>query len=182
MTEKIRYTDQPLGDLMAPQIYWLSEVRTGRLGIMARPRPDEWLPDEISGWRQVGVNTVVCLLEASEVRELGLRNERVLCGKSGIEFISFPIADRGVPRSVQQTVRLVRRIVLMLHAGSSVVIHCRAGIGRSSLIAGCVLWKLGFQIEGIFPMLHRARGLPVPDTPDQERWLSFFSREVQHAL
>ena len=160
----------------------MSEVTTGRLGIMARPRSGEWLRDEISGWCQVGVNAVVCLLESSEITELELHHEQVLCEGSQIEFISFPITDRGVPKSVRQTAALVDRVVTLLRSGANVVIHCRAGIGRSSLIAACVMLKLGFPQKHIFPMLRRTRGLPVPDSPTQEEWLSVFGREVQTAL
>ena len=167
---------------MAPEIYWVREVTTGRLGIMARPRSGEWLQDEISGWCQVGVTAVVCLLEASEVKELELHDEPILCEKSKIEFISFPITDRGVPTSVRQTVQLADRIVSLLRDGAKVVIHCRAGIGRSAVIAACTLLRLGFPKQEVFPMLRRARGLPVPDTRSQEEWLSLFSREVQTAL
>jgi protein-tyrosine phosphatase len=167
---------------MAPEIYWVREVSIGRLGIMARPRSGDWLRDEVSGWCQVGVNVVVCLLEASEVSELELHDEPALCEGSKIDFISFPITDRGVPKSARQTVQLVDRIVSSLRTGAGVVIHCRAGIGRSSVIAACVMLKLGFPRSEIFPMLRRARGLPVPDSPIQEQWLSVFSREAQTAL
>jgi hypothetical protein len=60
---------------------------------MERPRAGEWLRDEINGWRDVGVENVVSLLEASEVRELELANEASYCEAAGIEFISFPMPD-----------------------------------------------------------------------------------------
>lgn len=164
---------------MAPEIYWVAEVTTGRLGIMARPRSGEWLRDEVAGWCQVGVNVVVSLLEPSEVSELELHDEPVLCEGSRIQFMSFPITDRGVPKSVRQTAQLVESVVSLLKSGASVVIHCRAGIGRSSLIAACVMLKLGFSRNEVFPILRRARGLPVPDSSTQEQFLSVFSREVR---
>ncbi len=167
---------------MAPEIFWIREVTAGRLGIMARPRSGEWLSDEVSAWSRIGLNAVVCLLEASEIRELELHDESMLCQTSGIEFISFPIADRGVPSSARQLAQLVDRVVTLLRAGSSVSIHCRAGIGRSSLVAGCVLLKLGFPAAEIFPLLSRTRGVPVPDTPAQVQWLSVFSRAAETAL
>ena len=167
---------------MTPEIYWIPKVTSGRLGIMARPRSGEWLRDEVSGWCGVGLKAVVSLLEASEIRELELHDEPVLCASSTIEFISFPISDRGVPSSVRQTAELVDRVVSFLRDGSSVAIHCRAGIGRSSLIAACVLLKLGFRREEIFPLLSQVRGVPVPDTPAQVQWLSKFGREAATAL
>ena len=166
---------------MAPEIFWIREVTTGRLAIMARPRSGDWLRDEVSGWSRAGLNAVVCLLEAAELRELELQDESALCQTSNIEFIAFPIRDRGVPSSVRQTAQLVERVVALLHTGSSVAIHCRAGIGRSSLIAGCVMLKLGFSPNEVFPLLSRARGVPVPDTPGQVQWLSTFSRAAGNA-
>ncbi|MGZ5227933.1 MAG: phosphatase domain-containing protein [Burkholderiales bacterium] len=136
----------------------------------------------MTGWCHAGLNTVVCLLETSEIRDLELRDESVLCQSSSIEFISFPIPDRGVPSSVQKTAQLVRRIVELLRSGASVAIHCRAGIGRSGLVAACVLLKLGFAPREVFPLLGRARGVPVPDTSHQEQWLSVFNRESTAAF
>jgi hypothetical protein len=43
--------------------------------------------------RKVGIETVVSLLESSEVRELEQHDEASCCEASGIEFISFPIRD-----------------------------------------------------------------------------------------
>jgi protein-tyrosine phosphatase len=167
---------------MAPEIYWIPEVKMGRLGIMARPRAGEWLSDEVAAWCRAGVAAVVSLLESSEIRELGLHEELPLCSASNVEFISFPIPDRGVPQSVRKTIELVDRITSLLRSEAKVVIHCRAGIGRSSLVAGCVLVKLGFRAEEVFPLIQRARRVPVPDTPEQARWLTVFSREAEIAF
>jgi protein-tyrosine phosphatase len=128
------------------------------------------------------VTAVVCLLEPPEVSELELQDEPVLCEGSKIQFTSFPVSDRGVPKSVRQTVHLVEHIVSLLKSGGRVVVHCRAGIGRSSLIAACVMLNLGFPRNDVFPILRQARGLPVPDTAEQERWLSVFGQNAQTAF
>jgi protein-tyrosine phosphatase len=159
---------------MTPEIYWFP-TRFGRLAIMARPRAGEWLRDEINGWRDVGVENVVSLLEASEVRELELADEASYCEAAGIEFISFPIRDRGVPNSSPLTRELIDKLTTKLHSGSSVAIHCRAGIGRSSLIAACVLQKLGVDSKEVFELIGRARGIAVPDTGEQRDWAFDFA-------
>lgn len=159
---------------MTPETYWIP-ISVGRLAIMARPRAGEWLRDEIDGWRSVGIESVVSLLEASEVHELELGEETRCCEVSGIEFLSFPIRDRGVPTSTAATRALVDRLVSKLQAGSTVAIHCRAGIGRSSLIAACVLQKLGVEPDKAFGIIGRARGIAVPDTAEQREWLAVFA-------
>jgi protein-tyrosine phosphatase len=166
--------------MIRPEIYWLSEVSNARLAVMPRPRGEDWLPDEVSGWHREGLSLVVSLLEAHEVRELGLREEEDLCRLAGIEFISFPIPDRGVPSTISKAIPLVEQIVCRLDSGAAVGIHCRAGIGRSALLAACVLVRLGVPETESFPLVGRARGVSVPDTEAQARWLSMFCKETSH--
>jgi protein-tyrosine phosphatase len=117
---------------MRSPVYWIENPSPGRLGIMARPRSGEWLDDEIAGWEAAGISSVVCLLEMDEVDELGLGDEEALCRRRGIEFVSFPIPDRGLPKTVEETEVLARAVTLKIKGGKAVAIHCRAGIGRSS--------------------------------------------------
>jgi hypothetical protein len=95
---------------MRPQVYWIDLPMAGRLAIMARPRAGDWLDDEISGWRFQGIDTVTTLLEEEEVSELGLQREAGLCRELGMEFLSFPIPDRGVPESLRDAVGLAQAL------------------------------------------------------------------------
>jgi len=79
-----------------PDVYWLRDLEGVRLAIMPRPRGGEWLADEVAGLHRLGVQTVVSLLEPREVSELDLGNEESLCGQARLQFLSFPIPDRGV--------------------------------------------------------------------------------------
>jgi len=141
---------------------------------MPRPRAGDWLLDEIAGWKAEGIGAVVSLLERHEVDELELRQEPTLCKAAGIEFVSFPIPDRGVPESMRETQRLVRSLSAAVADGRAVAIHCRAGIGRSSLIAACVLAFNGYDPDSAFADIAKARGVEVPDTELQRDWVSTF--------
>jgi protein-tyrosine phosphatase len=120
---------------MRPQVNWIDQPMAGRLAIMARPRAGDWLDDEIAGWRAQGIDIVVSLLEPDEISELGLQREEGLCRAQGMEFVAFPIQDRGVPGSLRGAVALARLVSNKIGEGRSVAVHCRAGIGSSSLIA-----------------------------------------------
>jgi len=159
---------------MRPSIYWLDTVDAWRLAIMPRPRAGDWLPDEIAGWRAEDIDMVVSLLEQHEVVELELHRQPALCLAADIEFISYPIPDRSVPASMTETERLVRTLSAAVAAGKAVAIHCRAGIGRSSLIAACVLVRNGYDVDCAFDIIAKARGLEVPDTQAQRAWVSTF--------
>ena len=145
-----------------------------RLGLMARPRAGDWLEEEIAGWREAEVGTVVSLLEPHEVHELGLSSEARLCAQNGIEFLSLPIRDRGTPQGPDAAIRLIDDLVARLQGGTGVAIHCRAGIGRTGLVAGCILSRLGMPFGDIFAALSEARGVAMPDTAEQADWVRAF--------
>jgi hypothetical protein len=108
---------------------------------------------------------------------LDLTEEAACCAASGIEFVSFPFADRSVPASVADTLALVRRLTTLLAADKAVAIHCRQGVGRSALMAACVLASLGDTAEEALARVARARGCPVPDTAEQRDWVLRFAQE-----
>jgi len=157
---------------MLTQIYWISEVEKGRLGTMPRPRGGDWLKDEISSWAGSGIDVVVSLLERQEIAELDIVQEEPLCEANGLSFLSFPIRDRDVPSSTHETLQLVESIFELLRNGKNVAIHCRAGIGRSSVIAACVLMMSGLDVDEAFSSIESARGCVVPDTPEQRKWVA----------
>ena len=69
---------------------------------MPRPRAGDWLSDEISAWKKVGLDLIVSLLEDDEIADLGLEQEAELCGQVGVQLLRFPISDRGVPSSQEK--------------------------------------------------------------------------------
>jgi protein-tyrosine phosphatase len=157
---------------MYTKIYWVHEFANGaKLGIMPRPRGNDWLEEEIIKLKKQYVNLWVSLLEHHEITELGLRNQQALCSKHELEFINFPIVDRSVPEKGGKIDSLIDQLYLKTESGNSVVIHCRMGIGRSSIIAGSILLKAGFKTDQILQKITSARGLKVPDTDLQVQWL-----------
>ena len=160
---------------MFTKVYWIETFDNGAaIGIMPRPRGNDWLEDEIERLAFHGVHTIVSLLERSEISELGLRDEEILCLKHTIDFINFPIPDRGLPVDQQSVINLISELRQRLEQRKKIVVHCRMGIGRSSIIAGATLMKDGMKAEKILAKISEARELKVPDTKDQENWLKQF--------
>jgi protein-tyrosine phosphatase len=164
--------------MFAEDLYWIKDIEPLRLAISPRPRGGHWLSGDIEAWRGAGVDVVVSLIDGAEERDLELEQEAAICRACGIEFVSFPIRDRDVPSSPDATASLADWVVSDLRRGLGVVIHCRLGIGRSGVIAGCVLHGLGHAYDTLFPMLSRARGLRVPDTEAQVKWVRGYTRQT----
>ena len=160
---------------MRPDIYWIDGPWPGKLAILARPRGEDWLEDEVAGWKNAGVNVVVSLLTRGEDHELGLLEERELVQRHGLTFISFPIPDYSVPTSNNEVQQLVSELEQSLTGGGNVGIHCRQGIGRSSLVAACVLVTSGESPNAAFQRITSARGRSVPDTSEQRNWVAAFA-------
>jgi protein-tyrosine phosphatase len=162
---------------MNPDVYWVNGPWPGKLAILARPRGADWLEDEVTGWKDAGVNVVVSLLTPGEHSELGLNQEDEIVKRNGLTFVSFPIADYSVPTSKEVTRQLVDKLEGWLSRGRRVGIHCRQGIGRSSLVAACVLVSSGESSKLAFQHIETARGLSVPDTREQKEWVASFAQE-----
>lgn len=163
---------------MGPEVYKVASIGRGWLAVMAKPVAGEWIGDEFSGIARLGVSAMVSLLERHEVRELGLGDAPALCAARGMAFTSFPIADRGLPPS-PAVFALVREIGRRIEEGTNTVIHCRAGIGRTGLLAAAVLVRHGHTPEAAFRLVSAARGVQVPDTAEQYDWVVGHRQRLQ---
>jgi protein-tyrosine phosphatase len=156
---------------MKADLFWVPGPWHGRLAVATRPRGGDWLNDEASAWRRAGIDLIVSLLEDDEAADLDLTGERQAADRHAIGFISFPIPDRGIPASTEAAIEVIGRIAAELRAGKNVAVHCRQGIGRSGLIASAVLLNAGVGAEEAMETVSSARGIAVPETHEQRRWI-----------
>jgi protein-tyrosine phosphatase len=156
---------------MRPDLYWIPGPWRGNLAVVTRPRGGDWLSDETTAWKRAGIDMVVSLLEREEAAQLGLQLEGDLAAASGVRFLSLPIPDRGLPASLAHFQSAVHEITGELHTGRTVAVHCRQGIGRSGLIAIAALIAAGIDAGKAIEIASTARGLPVPETEEQRRWV-----------
>lgn len=156
---------------MRPELFTLDTPARGVLHTMARPRGGEWLAEELGALVSAGVDVLVCLLTDAELLELGLVDEPDLAAAAGLEVVRRPWEDLTVPATTP-ALELARELAARLDAGEDVVVHCRAGIGRSSVLAALVLLVLGVPLEEVWERIAEARGLPVPDTEEQRRFVA----------
>jgi protein-tyrosine phosphatase len=159
---------------MRQALYWVATGTRGRIATMTRPRGGDWLAGELITLRTHGIDMVVSLLTQGEADELDLADESRLAAAADLEFLAFPILDYAVPPLDAATVAFVERLALAVQSGRTIAVHCRIGIGRSSLIVASVLGLLGMPSAEAFARIATARGRSVPDTAEQREWVDRF--------
>ena len=160
---------------MKTRIFWLNE----NLGIMSRPLGGDDLMEEIEYWKKLEVDTIVSFLTDEENEELGLEYERMECRREGFDFIKFPVEDQKTPDSYLKTKELVNNLIEKINENSKILMQCRAGIGRVSVISASVLSALQkVPVEKCFEDIADIRGLNVPDTEEQVVWTKNFMEKM----
>lgn len=142
----------------------------GVLATMAHPRGGAWLDEEIAGLANEGIGTLASLLPDAEQAELGLTGEADAAARAGLGFRRLPVPDLHVPDRAA-CLALAEELRGRLASGGGVAIHCRAGIGRSSVLAAAVLVLEGTRPERAWQLISDARGVRVPDTDAQRDFI-----------
>lgn len=156
---------------MTPDIYKVELIGSGSLSVMAKPVSGDWIDDEFADIANWGIDRIVSLLEPHEEIEVGLSEEKLYTEKYGMEFVSFPIKDRGLPNSIQEYLAFTKPLYHEAAGGLNTVVHCRAGIGRTGIIAAGVLLHCGFEPTEAIEHISKQRDVAVPDTEEQIEWV-----------
>jgi protein-tyrosine phosphatase len=123
------------------------------------------------------VDAVICLAPAGEVRSKSpAYAQAVEAGELPWESRLFGILDFGIPDDRGAYLALVKATAADLEAGSRILVHCGAGIGRTGTFAACVLMALGLDREEALTNVRRAGGRP--ETPEQRELVEWVAERL----
>jgi protein-tyrosine phosphatase len=152
---------------MMARPYWI----TSQLAIVRRPQGDDLLDDEMSALKEAGMDVIVSMLQKDEARKAGLEREASSAQEKGLQFINFPVPDRGVPLDTSSFIEFLKDLESLLAQGKRVGVHCRASIGRSSVTSASLLIRSGIPSQSAWLQISVARDCSVPDTTEQRDWV-----------
>ena len=158
-------------------IFWIKGNPPAKLAIVIHPQGDGRLEDELLRLKRSGIQTMVSLLEHWEASSLGLADEGPAAVHVGMNFLSYAFPYTHVPVDTDSFRNFVSGLADRLRGGESVGIHCRGSVGRSAIVAACILIHLGWQPEAALEAVEAARGESVPDTKEQADWVLSYTAE-----
>ena len=153
------------GDAWQPNISWLTDqLAVG--GCFPRERALDLAEDH-------RIRAVIDLREEDRDDAQQLRD-------AGIDFLHLPTRDfhPATTEMLDDGVRFARQY---LDAGDRVLIHCQHGIGRSPLLALCVLVDLGWEPLKALEHAKDCRTVVSPSRSQYEGWVNWLKRRGKSA-
>ncbi|HEX7375095.1 MAG TPA: ADP-ribosylglycohydrolase family protein, partial [Steroidobacteraceae bacterium] len=161
-----------------PGCYW---VVPGRLLVGEFPgshsRADAM--ERLRSFLSAGVTCFLDLTQAQEIPSYEALLPFATPSGRRVEYLRQPIVDHGVPDERAVMERILALLDGALAAGHVVYVHCRAGIGRSAMVAGCWLatqrGDAALALEELQELWQQAaqsaRWPRIPETESQEQFV-----------
>lgn len=125
-----------------------------------------------------GFGHVLSLLEPDEAAELGLADEAAMCQSIGIRFHHLPVRDGSIP-GFAVYVAFMDALADALQDQRGLVVHCRHGIGRTSLVVIGLLLRKGWTYTDAADLASEVRGAMLPATAPQRRLLIAYAAQLR---
>ena len=108
-----------------------------------------------------------------------------------VEYLRKPIRDHGLPEKREQMMEILDSLHDALRSGRAVYVHCRAGIGRTGMVVGCLLVERGLtgaqaldELARLWLQSERSKAWPsVPETEAQSDYVRLWkARKLNFSL
>lgn len=133
--------------------------------------------EDVESWKRAGVKAIAILAEPHEVARYwgSLNNYLNILNDKGFEYVYSPIRDFQAP-DLNQLKKLIGWIESRIEANRPVLVHCRAGIGRTGTIIAAYLVKKGYEAKDAITIVRKA--IPLALEVDEQVSIVYEYHEV----
>jgi len=114
--------------------------------------------DAVRAW---GARVMVSLMEGHEFERVGVSQDELarLAEERGIRWIHAPITDGSIPDDafLEQWRAVTPQLRAALDGGERILFHCLGGLGRTGMMAACLLIETGIDPAGAIAAVRAAR-------------------------
>jgi protein-tyrosine phosphatase len=119
---------------------------------------------------EYGTDVLVTILEVEEMEWMRIADLREHAVAHGMESLWYPVEDLNAPgdEELPEFLAFLGDVLERLEGGRTVVVHCRGGLGRSGMVAACLLAVRDCEPERAIEVVRQARGPGAVEMPVQE--------------
>jgi ADP-ribosyl-[dinitrogen reductase] hydrolase len=157
-----------------PNSYW---VLPGRLlaGEYPGGATPELTRERLSRLLEAGID---CFLDLTQPQEIAPYDASL---PAAVDYLRCSIPDHGTPADPREMTHIMQCLRGALREGRVVYLHCRAGIGRTGMVAGCLLAEQGLSGDEALAELNRlwrqsARSAQWPTVPETAGQIEYVRR------
>ena len=132
------------------------------------------LEADILYFSKLNVTTILCLLNDYEMKSIGVNISlyKKLCKEHSINFIQFPIIEMSIPENSYLFYSNIILEILDCLKSSSILIHCRGGIGRSGMVGAILIGIImNLSAKESIKFIRSKRGKNCVETSRQENFV-----------
>lgn len=128
------------------------------------------LEEDLRTIRTWGANVVITLVEEHEFSLLGVPDFARSMRSSGVVWHHLPIVDVGIPAEAFESTwcEVGGDVRAAIETGERVLLHCRAGLGRTGTIAARILVECGVDSESAIRAVRTTRHGTIQTTAQED--------------
>ena len=157
--------------------FWITKINECQIGISPCPAGGVDLKIELEKIVLEDQLLLISLLTEEEIIQLKLHDEKLISEELRINFKEFPIVDSSIP-GVVSFINFIEKIYSLTNKFDRILIHCQAGIGRSSLIALGLMTKHRLILKESIKLASSIRGFEVPQSRSQLKLLHYYAESL----
>lgn len=132
------------------------------------------LKASVSQLKHAGAEAIITLMYDSELQKNNAQNLALECKEQGVTWFQFPLPDDDAPNQdfTNAFNHHYNEVIDIISRQGTVAVHCKGGSGRTGLVIGLLMKRLGYTHSDIITQVQSIR----PKALKHPAQVSFFEQ------